>query len=53
VGERRPGDPPRLVASAQKIRAEIGWTPQYGELEAIIDSALRWRRDHPQGWRLS
>lgn len=52
-GDRRPGDPPRLVASAAKIRAELGWKPQYGEIEAIIDSALRWRVDHPQGWRLS
>jgi UDP-glucose 4-epimerase len=52
-GDRRPGDPPRLVASAAKIRGELGWKPQYGELEAIIDSALRWRLDHPQGWRLS
>jgi UDP-glucose 4-epimerase len=52
-GDRRPGDPPRLVASAAKIRTELGWKPQYGELEVVIDSALRWRRDHPQGWRIS
>jgi UDP-glucose 4-epimerase len=52
-GDRRPGDPPRLVASAAKIRAELGWKPQYGDLSAIIDSALRWRLDHPQGWRVS
>jgi UDP-glucose 4-epimerase len=52
-GDRRPGDPPRLVASAAKIRTELGWRPQYGELEVVIDSALRWRRDHPQGWRIS
>jgi UDP-glucose 4-epimerase len=53
VGARRAGDPPRLVASAEKIRTELGWKPQYGALEDIVDSALRWRRDHPQGWRLS
>jgi UDP-glucose 4-epimerase len=53
MGERRPGDPPRLVASAAKIRSELGWKPQYGDLGFIIETALRWRRDHPQGWRLS
>jgi UDP-glucose-4-epimerase GalE len=53
MGPRRPGDPPRLVASAAKVRAELGWSPKYSDLETIIDTALRWRRDHPQGWRLS
>jgi UDP-glucose-4-epimerase GalE len=53
IGPRRPGDPPRLVASAGKVRAELGWSPKHSDLETIIDTALRWRRDHPQGWRLS
>ena len=53
MGPRRPGDPARLVASAGKARAELGWKPRYSDLETIIDTALRWRRDHPQGWRLS
>jgi UDP-glucose-4-epimerase GalE len=52
MGARRPGDPPRLVASARKIRADVGWKTEF-DLPAIIDTALRWRRDHPQGWRLS
>ncbi len=52
-GPRRAGDPPRLVASSQRIRSELGFSPQYADIETIIDSALRWRRDHPQGWRLS
>ena len=53
MGPRRPGDPPRLVASAKKVRSELGWNPKHSDLETIIDTALRWRRDHPQGWRLS
>jgi UDP-glucose 4-epimerase len=53
MGPRRPGDPPRLVASAKKVRSELGWSPKHSDLETIIDTALRWRRDHPQGWRLS
>jgi UDP-glucose-4-epimerase GalE len=53
MGARRAGDPPRLVASAAKIRAELGWKPQFPGISGIIDTALRWRHDHPQGWRLS
>lgn len=47
---RRPGDPARLVASADRARAEIGWRPQYGDLETIISSAWEWHRRHPQGY---
>ncbi len=39
VEERRAGDPATLVASAAKIRAELGWQPRYPELEEIIRSA--------------
>jgi UDP-glucose 4-epimerase len=53
VGPRRPGDPARLVASSAKVRAELGFVTKHSDLETIIDTALRWRRDHPQGWRLS
>ncbi len=37
---RRPGDPPTLVASAERIRRELKWSPRYPSLEAIISSAL-------------
>jgi UDP-glucose 4-epimerase len=39
VEARRAGDPAALVASAAKIRAELGWRPRYPELEEIIRSA--------------
>jgi UDP-glucose 4-epimerase len=39
IEQRRAGDPATLVASSEKIRAELGWQPQYPELEAIIRSA--------------
>ena len=48
--DRRPGDPPRLVASSDKIRAELGWSPEYPELEAIIGSAWEWHSSHPNGY---
>lgn len=47
---RRPGDPPRLVASSDKIQAELGWEPQHPDLEDIIKSAWEWHRTHPDGY---
>jgi UDP-glucose 4-epimerase len=47
---RRPGDPPRLVASSVKIRDELGWTPTYPDLETIVETAWRWHRKHPNGY---
>jgi UDP-glucose 4-epimerase len=41
---RRAGDPPVLVAEAQRIRSQLGWKPQLDDLDAIIESALRWER---------
>ena len=41
---RRDGDPPVLVAEAQRIRSQIGWVPRLDDLDAIIDSSLRWER---------
>ncbi len=47
---RRPGDPPRLVASSEKIKKELGWRPQFESLEAIIESAWRWHEKFPRGY---
>jgi UDP-glucose 4-epimerase len=49
-GPRRPGDPAVLIASSEKIRAELGWQPQYPQLEQIIGSAREWHRRHPHGY---
>jgi len=48
---RRPGDPPVLVASSDLAKSEIAWEPEHPELEAIIDSAWRWQKEHPYGYR--
>ncbi|WP_332815772.1 UDP-glucose 4-epimerase GalE [Ramlibacter sp.] len=40
----RAGDPPVLVADAAKARAELGWTPQYEDLDTIIADAWQWER---------
>jgi UDP-glucose 4-epimerase len=47
---RRPGDPARLVASSDKIKTELGWTPRYPDLETIVETAWRWHRSHPNGY---
>jgi UDP-glucose 4-epimerase len=47
---RRPGDAPRLVASSERIRVELGWTPQHPDLEDIVSSAWDWHRTHPNGY---
>ncbi len=47
---RRPGDSARLVASSDKIRRELGWSPQHDSVEAIIGSAWEWHKSHPNGY---
>jgi UDP-glucose 4-epimerase len=42
--ERRPGDPARLVASSERARTEIGWTPKHPHLEDILSSAWEWHQ---------
>jgi UDP-glucose 4-epimerase len=49
VGPRRPGDPPRLVGAVTRAKEELGFRPVHG-LDAIVESALRWRREHPEGY---
>ena len=41
---RRAGDPAYLVARADRIRAELGWRPQYDDLAAIVTHSLAWER---------
>jgi UDP-arabinose 4-epimerase len=44
LGERRPGDPARLVAAAGRARSALGWEPAYPDLDAIIGTAWSWHR---------
>jgi UDP-glucose 4-epimerase len=47
---RRPGDPPRLIATSEKIKRELGWQPQFQSLDAIIESAWKWHQKFPRGY---
>ena len=51
TGPRRPGDPAVLFASSDKIRRELGWQPQYEAIDVIVETAFRWREQHPQGYQ--
>jgi UDP-glucose 4-epimerase len=47
---RRPGDPPRLIASSEKIKNELGWRPRFQSLDTIIESAWAWHQKFPNGY---
>lgn len=47
---RRPGDPPRLVAAAEKAKRELRWNPRFPKLEQIVSTAWEWHREHPNGY---
>lgn len=51
IAPRRAGDPASLYASAGKAKAELGWMPEYTDIEAILATAWDWHRAHPDGYR--
>ena len=52
VGPRRPGDPAVLIASSDRIKRELGWAPEFQDLELIVKSAWNWMQAHPDGYEL-
>lgn len=50
IGPPRPGDPPILVASADRAAEVLDWRPRHPSLEAMVGSAWAWRRAHPGGY---
>jgi UDP-glucose 4-epimerase len=47
---RRAGDPAVLTASPELAKAELGWKPRFPQLEAILESAWAWKKNHPNGY---
>ena len=39
-----------LVASSEKIRKQLGWEPQYADLETIVAHAWQWMSEFPAGY---
>ncbi len=48
--DRRPGDPPVLIGSADRLRSELGWSPRYPDIRQIVRTAWDWHRRHPDGF---
>jgi len=42
--KRRPGDPPTLVAQADRIKEVLGWSASFDDLDTIIEHSLNWER---------
>jgi UDP-glucose 4-epimerase len=51
MSDRRPGDPAKLIANADKARLELGWLPEYSDVETIVETAWNWHKSHPKGYR--
>lgn len=43
-GDRRAGDPARLVADASRAKKELGWSPKFADLDAIVTHAWHWEQ---------
>lgn len=50
VVPRRPGDPPRLIAAAEKAATVLKWKPVHADLRGILADAWAWHREHPRGY---
>lgn len=47
---RRPGDPPELWASPEKIKRELGWSAKFTQLDDIVKTAWNWFSKNPNGY---
>lgn len=50
VVERRPGDPPRLVANPSKLIHQLGWQAKFTAIDDIIRTAWQWHSGNPEGY---
>lgn len=48
--ERRAGDVARLVADSAAIKRDLGWQPEFPDLDSIVASAWKWHQVHPEGY---
>lgn len=50
IGERRLGDPAKLIASSEKARTILGWEPKYIDVKDVVRDAWKWHSTHPNGF---
>ena len=51
IKERRLGDPAVLIGSSEKAVKELGWTPKFADLKTIIETAWKWHKNNPNGYK--
>ncbi|MGW6060903.1 UDP-glucose 4-epimerase GalE [Streptomyces sp. NPDC055189] len=51
VAPRRPGDPARVVAAADRVTAELGWSAKRDVREMVASAWAGWLRSHPGAGR--
>jgi UDP-glucose 4-epimerase len=49
-GPRRAGDPPALYADSSKAKRELGWVVKFPDIDAIVATAWKWHKAHPEGY---
>lgn len=50
IKDRRAGDPAILIASSEKAKRVLGWTPKFDSLEKILSDAWSWHKKNPNGY---
>ena len=50
IGDRRAGDPAKLIASNEKAKKILGWEPKYTDVKDVINTAWEWHKNHPDGY---
>lgn len=50
TAERRPGDPPALVADPTKLKTRLGWKPRYTNIVDTVRTAWNWHKANPNGY---
>ncbi len=51
IGARRAGDPAKLIASSDKAKNILHWTPRFSDVEKIIATAWNWHKNNPDGYK--
>ncbi|MCP4134504.1 MAG: UDP-glucose 4-epimerase, partial [bacterium] len=51
IAKRRPGDPAVLIGSSDKAVKELGWNPRFNDIRTIIETAWKWHKEHPDGYK--
>jgi UDP-glucose 4-epimerase len=50
MSHRRAGDPAELVADNRRAQELLDWVPKYDSIDAIVKTAWKWHRSHPNGF---